>query len=373
MNTKFGALLPLAGALWAVVLPLSLAGGQEHPPAEPKNTVLVLPMAYYTPETSLAGGIGGILAWRSAASSAPARPRPSSILFSAVYTLNDQFTIQAKPEIYSKGEDWVVTGSAEWSRYPNRFFGLGNDAPEAAGEIVTPIQVLAEFQVQRRIAPGSRIYAGLMGVFESYRFLDFEPGGILASGSLRGAEGGILAGLGLVAKTDSRDNVFFPTRGRFWQISAVFHDPVVGSAYRFSKIKADLRSYTSLTGAAAPIVLGFQMKLEAASGDVPFMALPKLGSDSLMRGYLTGRYRDRLFAGLQGEARIPLSGRFGADVFAGLGQVAARPGALSLGGFKPSVGGGLRYRISGEGNTLRVDFGFGRGSSGFYLTANEAF
>jgi hypothetical protein len=350
-----------------------LAAAREVPTR--KNTVLILPLAYYTPETRLAGGVGGILAFRPAAgrppqSEAPSGARPSSLLFSAVYTQNDQFTLQVKPEIYGPREDWVLTGSAEWSRFPSRFFGLGNDSPEAAGELMTPIQLLAEIQVQRRIIPALGLYAGVMAVLERYRFRSFAPGGLLDTGAYEGSGGGWLAGLGLVVKTDTRDSVFLPRRGRFWQVSAVFHEARPGSDGGFSKVKADLRSYIPL-GASA--TLGFQVKLESAAGRVPFMALPKLGGENLMRGYLSGRYRDKMLGGLQAEARFPLAGRLGAALFAGLGEVADRPGALSLPGLKPSIGGGLRFRVSDEGNTIRVDFGYGRQSSGVYVTANEAF
>lgn len=291
-------------------------------------------------------------------------------MFSAVYTFKEQFTLQAKPEIYLDDEAWVVAGNLEWSRYPTSFFGIGNEAPEEAGEAMTPIQVLAELQAMRRIIPAWKLYAGIMGVYESYRYLAFEPDGGLDSGAFPGSQGGTLAGFGLTAKTDSRDSVFAPRRGRYWQASAVFHGGILGGAFRYAKIKADLRSYLPLSARA---VLAIQGKLEAASGDVPFMALPRLGGDILMRGYLQGRYRDRVFAGLQAEARFPISGRFSAAVFAGLGRVAGSLSGLSLDGFKPSLGGGLRIRITREGNALRLDYASGRGSTGFYVTVNEAF
>jgi hypothetical protein len=366
MNALRCLIRPAAALLLAACVAPCPAGAQE---AEAKrNTFLIVPIAYFTPETSLAGGIGGILAFRPRA--ARASSRPSSVMFSAVYTFKEQFTLQAKPEIYLDDEAWVVAGSLEWSRYPTSFFGLGNDAPEASGEIMTPIQVLAELQVMRRVVPAWKLYAGIMGVYESYRYLAFEPGGILDSGLLPGSGGGTLSGLGLTAKTDSRDSVFAPRRGRFWQASAVFHGGILGGGFRYAKLKADLRSYWPLSARA---VLAFQGRIEAASGDAPFMALPRLGGDILMRGYLQGRYRDKVFAGLQAEARFPISGRFGAAVFAGLGRVAGGLSSLALDGFRPSVGAGLRIRITREGNALRLDYASGRGSTGFYVTVNEAF
>ncbi|MDD8025952.1 MAG: BamA/TamA family outer membrane protein [Acidobacteriota bacterium] len=366
--SSLNALYRLAAGLLLALAPAVSFAATDTPPASSKKTIIVIPMAYFTPETSLAGGIGGLLAGRFSGSDRTTRP--SSVLFSAVYTLKNQFTIQMKPEIYLKNEAWVINGNAEWSRFPTPFFGLGNEAPEEASETMTPIQILTEVQVLKRIVPRWKLYAGVMGVYESYSFRAFASGGLLASGDYRGSEGGALAGFGVTARTDSRDNVFSPRRGRFWQASAVFHGGFLGGDYRFTKIKADLRSYVPFASSA---VLGFQIKLETASGDVPFMALPKLGGDSLMRGYLKGRYCDRVFAGFQAEARVPISGRFGAAVFAGLGEVAGSPGRLSLAGLKPSLGAGLRVRITDEGNTLRLDYGFGRRSTGFYVTVNEAF
>lgn len=93
-----------------------------------------------------------------------------------------------------------------------------------------------------------------------------------------------------------------------------------------------------------------------------------------MRGYYKGRYRDRSLLALQAEFRFPVWKRFSAVVFGGFGQVANGLGRLQFDGFKYSVGLGLRFLVvPKEGTNLRVDQAFGRGSSGFYFNANEAF
>jgi len=177
------AVLRLAAGLLLAAWAVSRLPAAEET-AKKRNTVLVIPIAYYTPETSLAGGVGGILAFRPL----QARPdsRPSSVMFSAVYTLKEQFTLQAKPELYFDGESWVVTGNLEWSRYPTQFYGLGNDTPESDGETMSPVQVLAEVQVMKRVLPAWNLYAGFIGVLESYRFEAFQSGGQLASGRYSG-------------------------------------------------------------------------------------------------------------------------------------------------------------------------------------------
>lgn len=352
--------LSLSGSLAAQT------GTETKPPR--KLSFVALPLVYYSPETRLAGGVGGLMAFRPAG----ARPenRPTSVFFSAIYTQNEQSTWQVKPEAYWKGEDWMAAGNFELSRFPNKFFGLGNDTPDSTEEKYTPRQIALEVQVQRRILPGKKVYAGLIWAFDRYRFQEFEAGGLLAGGGIPGHSGGVVTGAGLIAKSDSRDNLFFPGRGHYWQFSAVFYGPWAGGDYKFSKFKADLRSYVPVF--AAP-VLALQVQLEATAGAVPFMAMPKLGGDKMMRGFFGGRYRDKIFAGAQAEFRFPLGGKLSAGVFAGGGEVAGRWRGLSISGLRFSAGGGLRFRISKEGTNVRVDAGFGKGVSSIYFTANEAF
>ena len=104
------------------------------------------------------------------------------------------------------------------------------------------------------------------------------------------------------------------------------------------------------------------------------MSLARLGSESILRGYYSARYRDTTLAAFQVEYRLPVWWRFGMVGFAGYGQVADSIGRLKIGEFKYSVGLGIRFRIDRkEGTNIRLDLGFGKGSSGNYLSGGEAF
>jgi hypothetical protein len=334
----------------------------------PKTEFVILPVVYRTPETAWAGGIAGQFAIRRAAGSAA---RPSSVQFALITTQNKQTSLNAKPEIYLHGADIVLAGTLEWSRYPGYFYGIGADTPESAKELYTPRQTLIEFQAQRRIGAGGKLYGGFVFILENYRFLFFEPSGALSRGGIPGVRGGTFTGLGLGLRWDGRDNIFFPHRGAFWQVYAVPMESWLGGDYAFTRIKADLRQYAPLW---AGHVLAFQFRFEAAAGkDVPFMAMPKLGGDSLMRGYYAGRYRDKTLAVAQAEYRFPIIGPFSAAVFGGLGEVGPSIGGLKLGLLRTSAGAGLRLRVSKEGTNLRMDIGWGSGTPGVYFTAGEAF
>jgi outer membrane protein assembly factor BamA len=110
------------------------------------------------------------------------------------------------------------------------------------------------------------------------------------------------------------------------------------------------------------------------NGSAPFHKLAALGGQSMMRGYYEGRYLgNKLLAG-QVEYRIPIYWRFGAVAFAGAGDVASTMSRFNLHDLKPSYGFGIRYVFNpDEKLSLRLDFGFGRNTSGVYITAAEAF
>jgi hypothetical protein len=61
-------------------------------------------------------------------------------------------------------------------------------------------------------------------------------------------------------------------------------------------------------------------------------------------------------------------------VFAGIGDVAPSPGKLTLARNLWTAGFGLRYTLDKvESVKIRLDWGWGNGDSGFYLSLGEAF
>jgi hypothetical protein len=93
---------------------------------------------------------------------------------------------------------------------------------------------------------------------------------------------------------------------------------------------------------------------------VPFFLLPALGSGSTLRGYGTGRFRDRHALLLQAEWRWIVN-REGMDmaIFYDAGKVAGRRGDLDLDGLRSNIGIGLR--IHGPAMTpLRLELARGR-------------
>ena len=114
--------------------------------------------------------------------------------------------------------------------------------------------------------------------------------------------------------------------------------------------------------------------LQSVTGEPTFRHMSEFGGELVMRGYYTGRYRDMSMMVLQTELRMKIWKFLGAVVFASVADVAEKIGELSLGNLKYTVGVGLRILVvPKEGTNIRLDYGFGKNTSGFYIMANEVY
>ncbi len=333
-----------------------------------KSGFFALPVVFYKPETKIAVGIVGICYFRDGASREDTRA--SSIQAGFIYTQRKQIITKIEPQVFLSDEKYFLSGDLSFFKYPEKFYGIGNDTPSSAEEEYTP-QILrfrasAEYQVLHHL------YLGAHFVLIDSKIIQYDTGGQLINGSIPGSSGATLSGLGVLIKWDDRNNIFAPSMGRSYELSILSFQKPFGSEFAYTLYTVELKQYFSFIehqDLACQIYGGF------TAGTAPFQYLQRLGGEKMMRGYLEGRFLDNDYVLAQIEYRFPIWWRFGMVVFGGVGQVSPSPSHLSVRGFRSSAGFGLRYAISREEKlNIRIDFGFGEnGNSGFYLTATEAF
>jgi hypothetical protein len=96
--------------------------------------------------------------------------------------------------------------------------------------------------------------------------------------------------------------------------------------------------------------------------------------DDYLRGFGDNRFVDKNVIAFQAEYRIPLFWRLGAVIFTGAGEVFDNLGSLTLGGFKPSAGLGLRMAIIRDPKqNLRIDWAKSIDDSTLEFGFKEAF
>lgn len=321
------------------------------------------------PETKWGGGAGGLIIYRQAQTQT--ETRPSSFYFYAIYTQLKQFSTQMKPEFYLKDEAYLLTTTIIAETFPDKFWGIGKETEDEAEEKYTPRSFSLEFSFQKRMWSKQNLYAGLLGFFENYQITKYERGKLLDRGIYPGSRGGTTSSLGIILNWDTRDNIFLPRQGHYYQLIARVSRAFLGSDFNTTLIKFDLRKFIPLFSNQ---VLAWQIFFQSVEGSPSFKNYAKLGGEMIMRGYYSGRYRDKYLMAIQGEYRLPIWRRFGMVAFIGIGDVSKSLGNFKVNQFKYSFGFGFRFKIvPQEGTNLRLDFAWGKGTSGFYFSAGEAF
>lgn len=330
-----------------------------------KTRFFGLPVVFYAPETRLGFGAASILSFKTNPSDSLLRP--SQVTLGGAYTLEKQLLLYTPFDLWFHKNDYQAKGELGFYKYFYRYSGNGNStSQEETYDVIFP-RVRAEFT--RRI--WKQIYGGMKYSFDDFNITRVENGGILDQQMVTGFNGGRISGLGAIAKWDTRNSVFYPTKGWYVEGSYLRFGRSIGSEYVYDLNWIDARKYI---GFKKDRVLAIQAYARLSQGTVPFFHLSQMGGNQRMRGYLEGRYRDKQLLGWQVEYRTPVFWRIGLVAFAGNAVVADRIANFQSKYLRTTAGGGLRFQIDRERKiNLRLDYAFSRESSGFYVTIGEAF
>jgi hypothetical protein len=339
--------------------------GSADPGAPRRAGWVFLPGVTYTPDHGLTVAGAAMRYFRRDTRA----ERASSMVLSVEASVQGKGMVSLDPNVWLAGGDYHLGGSAWVSYLDYSYFGIGNDTRMADGEDFTAVRVQVRPELVRRIA--RHVYAGALYEFRHEEMTDVEDGGMLAAGVVPGGSGGLVSGLGLLLRWDSRDHSFSPRSGGVASLSPRVYSTALGSDFDFTRLVLQASWFFGLGGDHVVAVDG---QVDMRGGDPPFSHMSQAGGTGLMRGMLVGRFRDQHFAAAQVEYRYPLFWRFGGVAFGGLGRVASSLGELDFSGLKYSVGGGLRFAIQQQERiTVRLDVGKSNDDSAFYLALLEAF
>jgi len=252
------------------------------------------------------------------------------------------------------------------------FFGIGNEAGESGDSIpltqeADAVSATFEYRVAGDLFVGLRL--SVADIVSSVNlsipaiprpFLDFD----LAATTQ-------LEEVGFIVRLDHRDHVYAPSDGSLTNLT-LSSRKVTGllKPRRYEKYKFDYNRYRPLENA----VLAYRVSACYVGKESPFYDVCSFGANSDLRGYTTGRYRDRSQVTVQAEYRRPIAGRWAWAAFAGVGAIAPTFSDLSSDELLPAVGAGLRFTVSEQQRiSLRVDFARGADESTLHISVGEAF
>ncbi|MCA0233675.1 MAG: outer membrane protein assembly factor [Bacteroidetes bacterium] len=327
--------------------------------------LLPFPVVYYTPETRWAYGGAITSTFRFRTDSLKARP--SQLSLGIVFTQEKQSLYYLPFQLFPQNGKYYFYGELGFYRYNYYFFGIGKDAipKELYGVDFPRIRLNAFKKVS------ANTYLGVRYQYEDYRITETEPNGVFAQGKVVGSPRSQTSGVGLGLFYDSRDILFYPTKGAFVDAAYWFHSPIFGGNVTFQRLTADAALFKKI---GAKIVVAANLYGSLNWGNPPFNMLSEMGGSKRMRGYYQGRFRDNNVLLTQAEIRIDLIGRLKAVGFTALGLMGASKPVLRFADPKMAHGVGLRFVANRkDALNLRVDYAVGSDGGNYYFTIGEAF
>jgi len=400
--------------LWLIVLPaFSQSQGADSLPksASPRDfkRLDIFPAISYSPETKLTLGAIGIfyLDFRKGDKTTPL----SNVDFLAIYTLSKQVLVESRWEVFTHKRKWRTRGELLLQRYPDRNYGIGNDASvllvEVDKEGARDTLNYLNFNSNRiKFSPAvlrkvrHNLYVGVQGDLEylfkykelpdQFYFLNAD------SARIRDVPvSGLRSGIGFQILYDNRDNLINPLKGTFIEFNDRHYAKWMGSDYTFSYYSLELRQYINPWRNHTLALRGLA-SMEFTDDAVPLRALSRVGGHKFIRGYFRGTYQDHHLLSFETEYRLPFwregqSFKPGWQVWKRFGLVGFLSGAqvfhdgepVTFDRFNLAAGGGLRILLNKTSRAnVRIDYamalrndsgGPGKRQSGFYFFLGEAF
>jgi outer membrane protein assembly factor BamA len=332
--------------------------------AKPK--IKVFPIVYFTPETRFAAEGFAYLSWISKGTE-----RKSNVRLFAVYTQNKQLIFILPWQVYGKNEKIFLDGRFDLRKFPEYFYGIGNNTAEN----IRAIYGFSAFTFENKayLKTANHFFIGL-----NTQYLQLSPDiknslpAALESNAIGLEEGYQTYAFGPSFLFDSRDQILSASRGKYLEVTNQFGFATIdGQKVNYLLNRLDFRLFKEVD---KKTIWASQLLLQSSAGEVPFRSLPALGGPYIHRGYYQGRFRDKHLWFMQTEVRRSLSARWGMVGFLSAGRVYSENIEKVFTKIHPAIGTGLRFQFSKKERTnIRLDFSITPDSRGIYLFFAEAF
>lgn len=339
-----------------------------------------VPVVGYSPEKGFEFGLGAIYSYYMDKDDLANRSSNFSTTLS--YSTKKTYNFSIKADAWTPHNQHHLLGEIRFKNQPFYFYGIGNETQESQKDLFTFKQIKLAGEIEKNWQSHWYSGIGLSYQKESLGIQGPQPY-ILIDGRVIPDYQNQNLFIQVSQSLDTRNTNNYPTSGFYGKVSYQYAPKLFANAgspeadFQGGLMRLNLRNYWSLN---SKLVLGIQGMYQGIHGkNIPIMYLPQLGNDEMMRGYYSGRYRDKHLFAAQTELRYRFMNRFGAVIFAGTGHVASTA-RINPNQLKPNYGIGGRYFFDpAKGLSIRLDYGVGeklpdeKRQQGFYISFAEAF
>ncbi|WP_149207634.1 BamA/TamA family outer membrane protein [Flavobacterium johnsoniae] len=278
---------------------------------------------------------------------------------SAVYTTNKSYFIASFNKLYFKEDLWRA----------QVFFAVGNqNAQFYVDDIDVPDfydygskKTILAFTLQHKIIKS--FYAGI-GYSYAHYSTNYED-------NVKPSSVTHTNGLQLIMMYDTRDAVYYPTKGDKIKLRWLTYPEWFGNTASANKILSEYNTYFPMRSGKDVLAARFSGKF--GLGNIVFEQQVTIGGNDI-RGYSEGKYRGDGLMDLQGEYRYNFNKRMGLVGFAGIATIYGSENKDFDWKLYPGAGVGYRYRaFKNEKFNIGLDGAVGKGDWGIYFRIGEAF
>ena len=290
---------------------------------------------------------------------------PSNVSIYSDVTTTGSYVLGVSGNIIFPKMKYRIDSDVFFANRPGRYWGVGYDYGRLDDNYTEfdNQQIFLKFDFLKKI--WSQTYFGVTLNYRNAKGKSFDDISYL-HGENPSADA---VGGGLILSYDSRDFIPNPYSGIYAKVEQVFYPKVLGSTANMNKTEFIFRYYRQVWKGG---IMAFDLQGTFNNGDVPWNLVALMGGSYQMRGYYAGQYRDKKLVQSQIELRQKVYRRSGVVVWAGAGNVFPSFSDFEWDHTLPSFGFGYRWEFKKRVN-VRLDYGIGKGQTGFYFNINEAF
>ncbi len=337
--------------------------------------VTVAPAAGYTLQTGFAGLISTNIGFYNDKGE---DAKISTITSSLTYSQYSQIIFPLYADIWSKGGKYNFISDNRYLSYPSDIFGLGGATDPNQDHTIDFKQIKLHETIVKRIF--NDFYAGVGFYYDRFWNIKvISPQTRQIDVFIQKEIGTSETASGPVVKLlyDTRTNQINAKKGLFLNVVLRQNFQELGSTDEWASLLIDARKYFNFPRGSKNTLALWNFNWLMPAGEPNYLLLPSTGWDDQYntgRGYIQSRFRGKQMTYFESEYRYGISrnGLIGGVVFFNVEHFSGnlRP----YDNFLPGYGAGLRVKLNKKsGANLCLDYGFGKGSSGFYVNLGEVF
>lgn len=335
----------------------------------------LLPAAGYTLQTGFAGLMSANIGYYT--DKGP-EAKISTISTSITYSQYNQVIFPLYADLWSKGGGYNFISDNRFISYPSNIFGLGGATDPNKDHTIDFNQIKLHQTVLKRIR--NDFYAGIGFYYDRFWNIKvIEPQTRLINVFLQKEIGTSETAIGPTIRLlyDSRINQINSEKGLYINTVLRQNFTELGSDDEWASLLIDARTYINFPKGSKNTLALWSFNWLTPAGDPNYLLLPSTGWDDQYntgRGYIQSRFRGKQMTYFESEYRfrVSSSGLIGGVVFFNVEKFFGN--LKPYDNFLPGYGAGLRVKLNKKsGANLCLDYGFGKGSRGFYVNLGEVF